>query len=224
MMRNGRKLAGAVALVALGVTAAPNATAATMSKATARRHARFVLLRRRDVPAQWQAQRAAQPTAADKADDRRMRECVGRAAPEAGLLSLRGTFFKLGTATAQSSAGVVRSDEAFDEDARAALGPKAEPCLRDALVKRFTAEGMEVKDSQIGRFRVTRHGTLTSGIRMIFMLHIKGQDVPAYLDDVFLGKAPVEATILFTNIGGPFDPLLEEALINRVGRRLDRLR
>lgn len=203
------------------VVGAPSAGAATDTAATYRHAARALLLVGTDLPAGWKGTVAPPTTAQDRQDNRDIAACTGASNPDREYASEDSPNFDKGDSEAGSSATIVRTDADYAKDAAAIRGPKVIPCLRQALTREAIRAGYVLKQLAVTRFAVEPHGTLSGGIRVVETVTVDNEDVVVYIDFVFYGKTRREVSIVFTNVGAPFDPALAKAVTSRVGKRLD---
>lgn len=218
-----RKIAAGLVLTLTMSMAGATDAGAALSRAEARQKARSVLLKLKDIPTGWTSTPATPATKEDKQDARDMARCIGATDPARGLADIDGATFDQGNASITSSAEVVESGADYRRDTAALRGKRIEGCLRASLSKVFAASQLDVQQMTFTRFPVERHGDLSIGMRMVFTVLSEGQAVDIYFDGIALGKAPVELSLTFTNIGAPFDQVLEKRLISLAGRRVDKL-
>lgn len=218
-----RKIAAGLVLTLTMSMAGATDAGAALSKAKARHKAQSVLLKIEDMPTGWTSTPPTPATAKDEQDASDLAACTGAADPARDLADIDGATFDQGNASVSSSAEVVASGADYRRDTAALLGKKMKGCFRRSLSKMFAENDLTVQKMTFTRFRVERHGDLSTGMRMVFTVATEGQTVDIHFDGVALGKAPVELSLTFTNIGAPFDPILENRLISLAGKRVDKL-
>jgi len=130
----------------------------------------------------------------------------------------------MGNAEVSSQAQLVRTVEDFNADVAAVRGPKYAPCVRSGLTKflpRQLPAGASLQSVAVVRLPVARYGEFSTGFRATIKLLLQGQPASVYQDAVLLGKGRVELTASFSNLGRPFDPALEQALVAKLSARLE---
>jgi hypothetical protein len=207
-------VANAPATTAAGTTAVD--TAADKVKATT------LLLRSADLPG-WTA-KPAQNDPADKALDDELAACVGRPSPSTYTTArAASSTFSMGSAEVSSDVDIVKTVEDFNADAAAVRGPKYAPCVRNGLTKLLRQQlppGAAVQSATVARLPIGGFGVFAARFRATVKLLIQGQPAIVYHDAILLGKGRVELSASFTNLGRPFDPTLEQALVSNLGARL----
>jgi hypothetical protein len=71
------------------------------------------------------------------------------------------------------------------------------------------------------RLPIAGHGEFSARFRATIKLLIQGQPAIVYQDAILLGKGRVELSASFTNLGRPFDPTIEQALVAKLNARLE---
>jgi hypothetical protein len=206
--------------------AAPTTTAAAgtgaVNVAADKAKAATLLLRSTDLPG-WTAKPARQDPA-DKAFDDQLAACVGRPSPSTyTTASADSPTLSLGDAEVSSDALFVRTVEDFKADVAAVRGPKYAPCVRNGLTKllqRQLPAGTAVQSATIVRLPIGGLGEFSARFRATIKLLVQGQPVNIYQEAILLGKGRVELSASFTNLGRPFDPALEQALVAKLSARL----
>jgi hypothetical protein len=200
--------------VAAGTTAVDAAT--DKAKATT------LVLTSTDLPG-WTA-KPAQNDPADKAFDDQLAACVGRPSPSTYTTArAASSSFSMGPAEVSSDVDIVRTVEDFNADVAAVRGAKYAPCVRNGLTKllqRQLPAGTAVRSATVARLPIGGFGVFSARFRASIKLLIQGQPAIVYQDAILLGKGRVELSASFTNLGRPFNPALEQALVAKLGARL----
>jgi hypothetical protein len=200
--------------VAAGTTSVD--AAADKAKATT------LVLTSTDLPG-WTA-KPAQNDPADKAFDDQLAACVGRPSPSTYTTArAASSSFSMGPAEVSSDVDIVRAVEDFNADVAAVRGPKYAPCVRNGLTKllqRQLPPGTAVQAATVTRLPIGGFGVFSARFRATIKLLIQGQPAVVYQDAILLGKGRVELSASFTNLGRPFNPALEQALVAKLGARL----
>lgn len=175
-----------------------------------------------DLPG-WTA-KPAQNDPADKAFDDQLAACVGRPSPSTYTTArAASSSFSMGPAEVSSDVDIVRAVEDFNADVAAVRGPKYAPCVRNGLTKLLQQQlppGTAVQSATVARLPIGGFGVFSARFRATIKLLIQGQPAIVYQDAILLGKGRVELSASFTNLGRPFNPALEQALVAKLGARL----
>jgi hypothetical protein len=203
-------------------TTAAAATTTTVDVAADKAKAATLLLGPTDLPG-WKA-KPHQEDPADKAFDDQLAACVGRPSPSTyTTASADSPSFSMGDAEVSSDAQLVRTVEDFRADVAAVRGPKYAPCVRNGLTKllqRQLPAGAAVQSATVVRLPIAGYGEFSARFRATIKLLIQGQPAIVYQDAILLGKGRVELSASFSNLGQPFDPALEGALVAKLSAKL----
>jgi hypothetical protein len=207
------------------VATAPATTAAAITAVDAaadKAKATTLVLTSTDLPG-WTA-KPAQNDPADKAFDDQLAACVGRPSPSTYTTArAASSSFSMGPAEVSSDVDIVRTVEDFNADVAAVRGAKYAPCVRNGLTKllqRQLPPGTAVRSATVARLPIGGFGVFSARFRASIKLLIQGQPAIVYQDAILLGKGRVELSASFTNLGRPFNPALEQALVAKLGARL----
>jgi hypothetical protein len=207
------------------VATAPATTAAAITAVDAaadKAKATTLVLTSTDLPG-WTA-KPAQNDPADKAFDDQLAACVGRPSPSTYTTArAASSSFSMGPAEVSSDVDIVRTVEDFNADVAAVRGPKYAPCVRNGLTKLLQQQlpsGTAVQSATVARLPIGGFGVFSARFRASIKLLIQGQPAIVYQDAILLGKGRVELSASFTNLGRPFNPALEQALVAKLGARL----
>jgi hypothetical protein len=207
------------------VATAPATTAAAITAVDAaadKAKATTLVLTSTDLPG-WTA-KPAQNDPADKAFDDQLAACVGRPSPSTYTTArAASSSFSMGPAEVSSDVDIVRTVEDFNADVAAVRGAKYAPCVRNGLTKllqRQLPAGTAVQSATVARLPIGGIGVFSARFRATIKLLIQGQPAIVYQDAILLGKGRVELSASFTNLGRPFNPALEQALVAKLGARL----
>jgi hypothetical protein len=207
------------------VATAPATTAAAITAVDAaadKAKATTLVLTSTDLPG-WTA-KPAQNDPADKAFDDQLAACVGRPSPSTSTTArAASSSFSMGPAEVSSDVDIVRTVEDFNADVAAVRGAKYAPCVRNGLTKllqRQLPAGTAVRSATVARLPIGGFGVFSARFRASIKLLIQGQPAIVYQDAILLGKGRVELSASFTNLGRPFNPALEQALVAKLGARL----
>jgi hypothetical protein len=222
-------VASALVLAGCGVVGGddetpPAATAPTtaVDAAADKVTATTLLLTSTDLPG-WTA-KPAQNDPADKAFDDQLAACVGRPSPSTYTTARAASAtFSMGNAEVSSDVDIVRTVEDFNADVAAVRGAKYAPCVRNGLTKLIQQQlppGTAVQSATVTRLPIGGLVVFSARFRATIKLLIQGQPAIVYQDAILLGKERVELSASFTNLGRPFNPALEQALVAKLGARL----
>jgi hypothetical protein len=207
------------------VATAPATTAAAITAVDAaadKAKATTLVLTSTDLPG-WTA-KPAQNDPADKAFDDQLAACVGRPSPSTYTTArAASSTFSMGPAEVSSDVDIVRTVEDFNADVAAVRGAKYAPCVRNGLTKllqRQLPPGTAVRSATVARLPIGGIGVFSARFRATIKLLIQGQPAIVYQDAILLGKGRVELSASFTNLGRPFNPALEQALVAKLGAKL----
>jgi hypothetical protein len=207
------------------VATAPATTAAAITAVDAaadKAKATTLVLTSTDLPG-WTA-KPAQNDPADKAFDDQLAACVGRPSPSTYTTArAASSSFSMGPAEVSSDVDIVRTVEDFNADVAAVRGPKYAPCVRNGLTKLLQQQlpsGTAVQSATVARLPIGGFGVFSARFRATIKLLIQGQPAIVYQDAILLGKGRVELSASFTNLGRPFNPALEQALVAKLGAKL----
>jgi hypothetical protein len=207
------------------VATAPATTAAAITAVDAaadKAKATTLVLTSTDLPG-WTA-KPAQNDPADKAFDDQLAACVGRPSPSTYTTArAASSSFSMGPAEVSSDVDIVRTVEDFNADVAAVRGAKYAPCVRNGLTKllqRQLPPGTAVRSATVARLPIGGFGVFSARFRASIKLLIQGQPAIVYQDAILLGKGRVELSASFTNLGRPFNPALEQALVAKLGAKL----
>jgi hypothetical protein len=207
------------------VATAPATTAAAITAVDAaadKAKATTLVLTSTDLPG-WTA-KPAQNDPADKAFDDQLAACVGRPSPSTYTTArAASSSFSMGPAEVSSDVDIVRTVEDFNADVAAVRGPKYAPCVRNGLTKLLQQQlppGTTVQSATVARLPIGGIGVFSARFRATIKLLIQGQPAIVYQDAILLGKGRVELSASFTNLGRPFNPALEQALVAKLGAKL----
>jgi hypothetical protein len=207
------------------VATAPATTAAAITAVDAaadKAKATTLVLTSTDLP-EWTA-KPVQNDPADKAFDDQLAACVGRPSPSIYTTArAASSTFSMGPAEVSSDVDIVRTVEDFNADVAAVRGAKYAPCVRNGLTKllqRQLPPGTAVRSATVARLPIGGFGVFSARFRASIKLLIQGQPAIVYQDAILLGKGRVELSASFTNLGRPFNPALEQALVAKLGARL----
>jgi hypothetical protein len=207
------------------VATAPATTAAAITAVDAaadKAKATTLVLTSTDLPG-WTA-KPAQNDPADKAFDDQLAACVGRPSPSTYTTArAASSSFSMGPAEVSSDVDIVRTVEDFNAEVAAVRGPKYAPCVRNGLTKLLQQQlppGTTVQSATVARLPIGGIGVFSARFRATIKLLIQGQPAIVYQDAILLGKGRVELSASFTNLGRPFNPALEQALVAKLGARL----
>ena len=187
--------------------------------------AEALVLTQDDLPAGWTVKQPSPDDASATTHDE-LDACIGAPDPDTvESASVEGATFYMGGGTnVTSSARFVQTAEDAQADFAALKGDELLPCAEQALTAGLEAEfaGQEVvvEDVIVSSLTVSRVGEETLGFRAEVSLSIEG-DVRAFFVDIVLildGRA--ELSVDFFSAGEPFDPALQDDLVNKVGDKL----
>ena len=224
-----RRLVVVPALVALlGVACGGSSKSSTATTTTAptpeRALAQSLVLAAADFPAGYTTTPAASDDQAP--EDQKIDDCTGQSGAAEDAARVNGPDATKDDSQISSIAEVKKTKEAFAKDAAAFTLERLQSCT-SALKASFQDSSEDSPGTSIGDITVsalpipTTFGDLTRGFRVVVQISSNEQTIPLYLDVVELGKDRAEVQLGFTNAGGPFDSATEQALIAKVGARLE---
>ncbi|HEV3354096.1 MAG TPA: hypothetical protein VG076_14305 [Acidimicrobiales bacterium] len=193
--------------------------------AAADARAQKLVLVQADFPTGWTGTPAPATTPEEKAASQELNNCTGSSGDDAKIADVKGDNFSMGSPTTEvgSEAQIAKDEATYLKDVAALKSSKFQPCLETFLTKALTqaASGATPTNVQVSPLTVPKFGDVTVGVRMSAGLTVSGQTITLVIDAVAMGKSRAEVTGTFSNVSQPFDPALENTLINKLGAKLE---
>jgi hypothetical protein len=198
-------------------TTGGSTTAAQVSVAADRVKAQILLLKSADFPAGWKATAVQNgglgSTKLAPSTDHTVTADIGSPA------------FSMGDAQASSSAKIVKPGEDFKMDSVLLRSAEFAAILKKQLTKLVLENnpGASLQSLTVQPLRVKKYGDFSIGYRaaMTMTFKVQGFAVTAYSDTVSLAKGRIMLEANFVNVDRPFDATLRQALLTKLGARLE---
>jgi hypothetical protein len=184
-----------------------------------------LVLKPGDLPAGWTVE-PAEPDDPSDTSDEELAACIGATDPNATETAfVNGSTFHMGGGiNVSSNASFVETVEDAQTDLAAIKSDKFIPCAEavftEFLQAEFEGQEVVVQDLQISPITVPSVGDETLGFRADLSLSVEGDVQPFVLDIVLILEGRAELTVEFFSAAQPFDPVLRDALIGKVGDKL----
>jgi hypothetical protein len=188
---------------------------AKAAKATA------AVLQPTDFPAGWQA-KPEEERLDHETTWQDLTRCLGAPDSARGLGSAVSPTFNHGLATQVTSAVEYLPPGAVSGFAAAFSGPKLTACAQEAFtsdVKRNAPPDAQIGTVGVAPLAFEKLGQLTVASRVTAMLDLGGLKITIFQDLTYVFKGDAVARVTFLNPGGPFDPALQKALVEKVAGR-----
>jgi hypothetical protein len=188
--------------------------------------AESLLLVESDLPPGWVGHTPEPDDPDSAALDKQFSECAGASDPTHSTADVDGDDFDNGDAEVGSTASVTPTRAAFEQDMAALRSPKFASCSKElfsgALERQLQKDSPDatVDALDITPLTVPTYGEITVGLRMKIVATVTGKTVTLYMDNVAYGRDRIEVTLVFTNVGTPFDAELEQTIIKTAGEKL----
>lgn len=195
-------------------------TGTTAPGATGAPDVRGAVLRQGDFPAGWASEPADDEADADA--DAALRRCLGLEA-SGDRPAARSPVFSTGDVITRASSAAERAPDAAaaDRDFAAVAGPSFPDCAARQLDTSIAqqAAGLAVAPARGERIPFPSHGDATTAVRLTTAIGPEGQQVPVFVDLVFVRKGLVEMSFSFLNAGEPFAADVAAPLVAKVVAR-----